>query len=439
MTTSVEPGIFAAWLATTGDAAIAMDNGGRVVLHNPAASRVSGLAPDHAAQRGWTEVLRLSPRVAEAVWNVRISRRPLRIEADVLCADGNLRRAELVAAPWRDAKGHIGVLVLIHDPAPPPARPDAGPVGGFGGLIGSDPAMQTVYKLVDAVAPCRVPVLIEGEPGTGKERVAQLLHSRSGRAERPLMQVECAGLSASALELELFGRAAERSLSRSTVLGRAELAHGGTLVLHHITEMAPGLQARVLRLIESGTVERVGDAAPHHVDVRVAATTEHPLEAEAREGRFREDLAHHLRTIHLQLPPLRDRMGDLLPLIEHFLGRHAPEQYALDSRAMAAMYAHVWPGNVGELERVLEHAVAALPSAVEADPRVITLDALPREVQRRAERLPAPGGFARREEDRRTRILRALAAHGGNRSAAARALGIGRATFYRWWGEAGLA
>jgi DNA-binding NtrC family response regulator len=296
----------------------------------------------------------------------------------------------------------------------------------------------SVYKLVDAVAPCRVPVLIEGEPGTGKERVAQLLHARSGREERPLMLVECAGLSSTALELELFGRAAERSLSRSTVLGRAELAHGGTLVLHHITEMAPALQARVLRLIESGTVERLGDATAQHVDVRLAATTERSLEEEVRQGRFREDLAHHLRMIHLQLPPLRDRMGDLLALIEHFLGRH-PVQHALDSRAMAALYAHTWPGNVGELERVLDHAVAALPSDLAADPRVITMDMLPSEVQRQADRLPIPSVFVRREEDRRTRILRALAAHGGNRSAAARALGIGRATFYRWWGEAGLA
>jgi two-component system NtrC family response regulator len=346
---------------------------------------------------------------------------------------------ELVAAPWRDADGQIGVLVLIHDPAPPPVPRDAGAVAGFGGLIGSDPAMLTIYKLVDAVAPCRVPVLIEGEPGTGKERVAQLLHARSGREERPLMLVECAGLNSNALELELFGRAAERGLSRSTLFGRAELAHGGTLVLHHITEMAPALQERVLRLIESGTVERVGDATAQPVDVRLAATTERPLESEVRQGRFREDLAHHLRTIHLQLPPLRDRMGDLLGLIEHFLDRHGPGQYAVDSRAMAALYAHSWPGNVGELERVLEHAIAAQPAGGADDPRVITVDALPAEVQRQADRLPAPSGFVRREEDRRTRILRALAAHGGNRSAAARALGIGRATFYRWWGEAGLA
>lgn len=438
MTTSVEPGIFAAWLATTGDAAIAMDSSGRVVLHNPAASRVSGLAPDHAAQRGWTEVLRLRPSVAEAVWNVRISRRTLRVEADVLCSHGNVRRSELVATPWRDAEGHIGVLVLIKDPPPRPAPAD-GAVAGFGGLIGSDPAMQTVYKLVDAVAPCRVPVLIEGEAGTGKERVAQLLHARSGREERPLMLVECAGLSSSALELELFGRAAERSLSRSTVLGRAELANGGTLVLHRITEMALTLQGRVLQLIESGTLERVGDATAQAVDVRLAATTERPLEEEVRQGRFREDLAHHLSTIHLRLPPLRDRMGDLLALIEHFLGRHWPRQYAVDSRAMTALYAHAWPGNVGELERMLEHGVAALPSDPATDPRVITIDDLPAEVQCQADRLPAPGGFERSEEDRRTRILRALAAHGGNRSAAARALGIGRATFYRWWGEAGLA
>jgi two-component system response regulator HydG len=346
---------------------------------------------------------------------------------------------ELVAAPWRDAEAHIGVLILVHDPAPAPAREDAGVMAAFGGLIGSDPAMQTVYKLVDAVAPCRVPVLIEGEPGTGKERVAQLLHARSGRQERPLMPVECAGLSSSALETELFGRAAERSLSRSTKLGRAELAHGGTLVLRHITEMSPTLQGRVLRLIESGTVERVGDDTPQQVDVRVAATTDRPLEDEVRAGRFRDDLAHQLRTIHLQLPPLRDRMGDLLALTEHFLARHAPAQYALDSRAMAALYGHAWPGNVSELKRVLEHAVAALPSGVAADTRLITIDALPAEVQRQADRLPVPGGFMRREEDRRTRILRALAAHGGNRSAAARALGIGRATFYRWWGEAGLA
>src|SRR6185312_14524552 len=113
---------------------------------------------------------------------------------------------------------------------------------------------------------------------------------------------------------------------------------------------------------------------------------------------FREDLAHHFSTIHLRLPPLRDRMGDLFALIEHFLGRQSPKQYAVDSRAMTALYAHAWPGNVGELERVLEHGVAALPTDLATDPRVITIDDLPAEVQRRADRLPAPGGFVRREE-----------------------------------------
>ena len=195
MTGAVDAGIFQAWLASTEDGAVAMDAGGRVVLHNPAASRVTGLDPADAGGRPWREVLGLGRPAADLLWGVRSTGRPARTLTDVLCAQGNVRTAEVVAHPWTDAAGGVGVLVVIRDLSVL-CRHRSGPAGrpGYGSLVGADPAMESLYDLIEAVAPSDAPVVIEGEPGTGKELVAQLVHARSRRAERPLSAVDCASL-----------------------------------------------------------------------------------------------------------------------------------------------------------------------------------------------------------------------------------------------------
>ncbi len=429
---AVDAGIFEAWLASTDDGAVAIDADGRVVLHNPAASRVTGMAPADALSRPWREVLRLDPPVAELVWGVRLAGRPARVLAQVLCAQGNLRTADTLAHPWTDAAGRVGVLITMHD-LTVLCRRRTGPGGrpGYGSMVGADRAMEAIYDLIEAVAASDAPVVIEGEPGTGKELVAQQIHARSQRAERPLMTVNCAALTGTALEHELFGR---DGVQGAAAIGRAELAHTGTLFLDRVEEASVAVQTRLLRLLETGLLERAGQGAPQRADVRLVAAAARPLAVEARAGRFREDLRRRLQVVRIALPPLRERRGDIPPLADYFLARLVPPSTTFTPAALAALQACDWPGNVRQLENLVRQVAAGL-----RDRRVTAIgpELLPEELL--TERPSMPYAYAARpSDDRRALLLRALSSHGGNRTAAARALGIGRATFYRWWREAGL-
>ncbi len=431
---AVDAGIFEAWLASTDDGVVAVDAEGRVVLHNPAASRVTGLAPSAAHRRPWREVLQLDAAVGDLLWAATTSGRPASALASVLCAQGNVRTAEALAQPWTDAGGRTGILVLIRDlTVLCRTRSDPGGRTGYGGLVGADPAMTALYDLIEAIAPSDAPIVIEGEPGVGKELVAQAIHARSHRSERPLIVVDCGAVSPSLLEAELFGRL--RAGPHGTAsLGRAELAHSGTLLLDRVDAASHSAQARILRLLETGMVERDGEGTPRRVDVRVLAATTRPLDLEVREGRFRDDLLHRLRVVRIRVPALRQRRGDIAPLGEHFLARHGAPKALLSAAATSVLQACEWPGNVRQLEQVMREVAAGVPLGVEM---LIELDRLPEELL--ANRNGAPAATGRHTtEDRRTVLLRALSSHGGNRTAAARALGIGRATFYRWWREAGL-
>jgi PAS domain S-box-containing protein len=437
MTETVDAGMFAAWLASTDDGAIGIDASGRVLLHNPAASRVTGLAPAEARLLPWRAVLRLDPTVADLLWSVRSTGRTVRALADVLCAQGNLRTAEMSARPWTDMKGAVGVLVLIRDAAVL-CRQGTGPAGqpGYGSLVGSDPAMEAMFQLIDAVAPSDAPVVIEGESGVGKELVAQLLHSRSQRAERPLIAVDCAAVSPETLEPELFGEV-RGNTAAGTRIGRIELAHSGTLFLESVDRIQLPVQARLLHLLQGGEIERRGDSRSRVVDVRVIAASTIPLDQLVAEGKFRQDLYRRLRVVRIAIPALRDRRGDIPLLAGHFVSRYAPPGTTLTDQALAALQTSDWPGNVRQLELVVREASTKISCSSPDMTPIIELghlsveSLLPGAAISSSVHLPA-------KEDRRTALLRALSSHGGNRTAAARALGIGRATFYRWWREAGL-
>jgi PAS domain S-box-containing protein len=435
MTAAVDVGIIEAWLASTEDGAVAVDAGGLVVLHNPAASRVTGMAPGDAVGRSWRQVLNLGDATAELLWTARATRRSVHTLADVLCAQGNLRAAEVVAHPWTDAVGQVGLLVLVRD-LRVLCRHRTGPGGrpGYGSMVGADPAMEALYDLVEAVAPSDAPVVIEGEPGTGKELVAQLVHARSTRAERPLIAVDCASLAPTALETELFGQPRSGLPGAGAIIGRVELAHTGTLFLDRVHEAPPAVQHRLVRLLASGTLERGGETVARAVDVRVVASTNRPLAGAVRDGQFSADLLHRLQVVRVELPPLRRRRADIPLLADHFLARYGPPGVRLSDPAMTALQAYDWPGNVRQLENHLRQAAAARsePAGEMLGTELLPLELSARLPADRRGRAPGAG------EDRRTLLLRALSSHGGNRTAAARALGIGRATFYRWWRDAGL-
>jgi len=227
-------------------------------------------------------------------------------------------------------------------------------------LVGRSPAMRDVARLVRQVAPRSTTVLIEGETGTGKEVVARALHRLSLRAARPFAVLNCAAIPEALLEAELFGHT--RGAFTGAVqarMGRIEMAHGGTLLLDEIGEMPVGMQAKMLRFLESGELQRVGDNEVTRVDVRLIAATHQRLEEMCAEGTFRLDLYHRLAVFPIELPPLRERMEDIAALAEHFLellGKESPRK-RLGVGALERLREHRWPGNVRELMHVLERGV----------------------------------------------------------------------------------
>jgi DNA-binding NtrC family response regulator len=224
-------------------------------------------------------------------------------------------------------------------------------------LVGSSEAMREVARLVEMVAPRATPVLIEGETGTGKEVVARALHRLSRRAAKPFVVLNCAAIPEALLEAELFGhaRGAFTGAVQSRV-GRIESANGGTLLLDEIGEMPLGMQAKMLRFLESGELQKVGENDAMRVDVRLIAATHQPLEQRAAEGAFRLDLYHRLAVFPIDVPALRERMEDLAELSEHFLERMGKDhpRKRLTTAALELLREHTWPGNVRELMHVLE-------------------------------------------------------------------------------------
>ncbi|HCX67795.1 sigma-54 dependent transcriptional regulator [Parvibaculum sp.] len=229
-------------------------------------------------------------------------------------------------------------------------------------LIFQDPKMGSIVKLADQVAPSEASILITGESGTGKEVIAHYVHSRSLRRDKPFISVNCAAIPENLLESELFGH--EKGAFTGAVarrIGKFEEADGGTLLLDEISEMDIRLQAKLLRAIQERVIDRVGGKAPVKVDIRIIATSNRDLQAEARAGRFREDLFYRLNVVNLQLPPLRERPADIIALAEHFAARYAKQngvvQKPISAEARRFLSQHRWSGNVRELENTMHRAV----------------------------------------------------------------------------------
>jgi DNA-binding NtrC family response regulator len=309
-------------------------------------------------------------------------------------------------------------------------------------MVGRSPAMQRLYKLIGQVAPAESTVLILGESGTGKELVAEAIHAHSRRAGRRLVKVNCAGIPETLLEAELFGY--ERGAFTGAVqrrTGKFEFADGGTIFLDEIGELSPATQAKLLRVLQDHTIERLGSNTPIPLDVRVLAATNQDLERAVKEGRFREDLYYRLKVVILRVPPLRERMEDLPELAEFLLRRCAARLKlpppALAPEAWMALRARSWPGNVRELEHCLERALVLsrggpiLAEHVEEGAGLRTADPF--------SAIPLEEGMheaVRKLE--RSMIVRALEASGGNRTRAAELLKINRRLLYDKLREFGL-
>jgi serine/threonine-protein kinase PknK len=307
----------------------------------------------------------------------------------------------------------------------------------FASIIGRSAPMQAVFDLIEKVAATDLPVLIQGESGTGKELVARAIHAHGPRRRRTFLTENCAAIPETLLESELFGhvRGAFTGAERSHP-GLFEQADGGTLFLDEVGDMSPGMQARLLRVLEEGEVRRVGGEATAHVNVRILAATHRDLASETRSGRFREDLLYRLQVLTVEIPPLRKRPGDVALLAEHFLARIAAERGRptppIDDEALAVFERYAWPGNVRELQNALQR-LALLAGACP-----IGLDAIESDPQLRRILLPMTRSrepaFSLRTGERE-QILAAIEAARGNRKRAAALLGVSRATLYRKLGR----
>jgi DNA-binding NtrC family response regulator len=313
-------------------------------------------------------------------------------------------------------------------------------------FIGASQAFHQILQLIDRVAPSDSTVLLIGETGSGKEMAAKLIHARSRRRDRPFVVVECAALQESLLQSELFGheRGAFTGADRAKA-GLFEVAHGGTIFLDEIGEVSPATQVKLLRVLDTSTFRHVGATSEIRVDVRVLAATNRDLAAMVRQGLFREDLYYRLSTITLQVPPLREREGDIAVLAAHFVARlneRFGSRKRLGAEALDALRSHDWPGNVRELLHVVEAAM------IVSDEAEIAPKHLPASIRSRRgpasarasatgeESAPAPALTL--EQLERGHIEGTLQATGGHRAQAARLLGISERNLYRKLREYGL-
>ncbi|EAQ98445.1 sigma-54-dependent transcriptional regulator [Congregibacter litoralis] len=294
-------------------------------------------------------------------------------------------------------------------------------------FIAVDPASQQLSVLAKRIAPSDATVLVSGESGCGKEVLARYIHSESARASRPFLAVNCAAIPENMLESMLFGyeKGAYTGAYQSRP-GKFEQANGGTLLLDEISEMDLGLQAKLLRVLQEREVERLGGNKLIPLDVRVIATTNRLLEEEVRDGHFREDLYYRLNVLPLNLPPLRQRPGDILPLARLFLDRYAPKPGAsFDASAEKALEQYSWRGNVRELENCVQRAVILARSDVLSEADLLLGDQLCASAEPLS---PVPAGRPALEGDLKIReqelILQALESTGGNRKDTAERLGI---------------
>jgi transcriptional regulator with GAF, ATPase, and Fis domain len=368
-------------------------------------------------------------QAALAVWNARLHEEN-RAAAEAL-ADANRRLEERVE--------HQQIEIATISEELNQQRVTVRLKYDYSSLIGDSQAMREIFRLMDIVTDTDYPVLIQGESGTGKELVARAIHYHGRRAGKNFVSENCAAISESLLESELFGYVKGAFTGANTdKKGLFELAEGGTLFLDEIGEMDPKMQKKLLRVLQDGEFRKVGGRENLRVSVRIISATNADLARMIGEGTFRSDLFYRLKVMTIRMPPLRERREDIPRLVDHFLGKVAKdrqtEKRAVSDEAMRVLMAHSWPGNVRELENEILRLATLCPDKITgADVRDLTQRAVGSEPGRDIDL-----GGKTMEDIERDAILQALKRAGGRKVQAARALGIPRRTFYNRLKKLGL-
>ncbi len=338
---------------------------------------------------------------------------------------GEARRVEMEVSGVRDRNGRfVGVIAAFRDMTDLVClKIETGALDGFAGIVGRDPKMLLIYGQIRDLAANDFPVHITGETGTGKELVANAIHHESRRGGKPFVPINCAALPEGILESELFGhvKGAFTGAVRDKK-GRFELADGGTVFLDEVAELPRHVQAKLLRVLQEGSFERVGGEGPVAADVRIISATNKDLRQEVRKGNFREDLYYRINVVPVYLPPLRNRKEDIPLLVDHLMKQAAEEGHespGVSGEALALLKRYPWPGNVRELQSALRYAL------VHCQGRTIRPEHLPAEVREFG--YPSSGSKLNPEG-----VKMALTRSGGNKKKAAGLLGVGRATLYRF-------
>ena len=379
-------------------------------------SEWGGACPIHRAIGEAFEGRPVRRRKAEV--RLRLQGEPRHVELLISAANLRFEGEDLCVVVLEDVTelGNLRRLLETHRPVQ--------------GIVGQDSRMLELYEAIREVAESRAPVLIQGQSGVGKELVAEAIHRHGPLSGKPFVAVYCGALSEGLLESELFGHVAGAFTGAARdKKGRFELADGGTLFLDEVGELAPQVQVKLLRVLQSGTFERLGAEETVRVNVRILSATHRDLSREVAEGRFREDLFYRLAVVPITVPPLSERRGDIPLLAAHFLSEFGKASGqatgSLSAEALALLMAHPWPGNVRELKNVLQYA------HIKSKGEAINPDHLPLALHAQSKGRP-PQGLLWKSRLEPGKVLDALRKCKGNKMRAAKLLGVSRSTLYRF-------
>ncbi len=425
------------------DGIITVDPTGRIQQFNRSAERITGFTAQEALEKPLHEVLvshkedRLTERIVEAI---RKNQRIENYELEITTRDGRPRTINITSTVLTGlyADEAAGAVISIADVTEiHTLKQELKGRYRLNRIIGKNYLMQQVYDRILLTADSDSTVLIHGESGTGKELVAHAIHYHSHRANGPFIKVNCSALAETLLESELFGHA-KGSFTGALYdkVGRFEAANGGTIFLDEVGDFSPFIQLKMLRVLQEKEIERVGETVSRKVDVRIIAATSRNLAELVQHGHFRPDLYYRLRVIPIYLPPLRERKDDLPLLINHIIERLNEKMgkriRGVKENAMSALWSYDWPGNIRELEHAIEHAMVLTRGDM------ISLEELPVEIRKSDDFEPGPTvkrflrHDARSNADRERQVIEhALADTSGNRTRAARMLGMSRTTLWR--------
>jgi PAS domain S-box-containing protein len=420
-----------------------VDATGRITSFNQAVAEITGWAPAEALGRPCREVFRAN-HCEEACFLFQsiVEGGPHRDqEVKITRKDGSELLVAVSTAPLRDVDGNvIGGVEMVRDLSEVETlRRQISRSYTCEDIVSKSPAMRGVRELLPLVARSTSTVLIEGEPGTGKELIARAIHTLGPRRDKPFVAINCSAIPETLLESELFGHVRGAFTdARSDKPGRFAQAQGGTLLLDEVGELSTSVQVKLLRVLQEREFTPLGSISPVKADVRILAATNRDLSLEVMSGRFRQDLYFRLNVVRTALPPLRARTSDIPLLVEHFIERFNALQGRrmthISDRAMACLMNYRFPGNVRELENAIEHAFVVCPDAT------IKFEDLPPHI--RGESTTAAPAHAVHlgplENAEAAAIRNALARHNGNRTRAAKDLGISRNTLWRKMKRSGI-